>query len=166
MAWWQAESNFLDSVGTNNGSPTSSVTFTNGEVGRGFVFNGSTYIPVAASPSLNIGTNANGLTIECWIMPNAANVSGSGGPIVEWDSSSAIGLQFWSYGELFANLLDTSGNAHGIQTSTKVLVTNQWQHVAITYNKSTGLAALYLNGVVVVSNNFGNITPQTSLSCL
>ncbi|HMD55581.1 MAG TPA: immunoglobulin domain-containing protein, partial [Phycisphaerae bacterium] len=63
---------------------------------------------------------------------------------------------------LNANIKDTSGNAHVIQASSMIFDTNNFQHVALTYNKSSGIALLYLNGSVVASNNFGNITPQTT----
>jgi hypothetical protein len=74
VSWWRAEGNANDSIGTNNGTPTGGITYTNGEVGQAFVFNNTTsYIPVPASPGLNVGTN-NGFTIEGWIQPNAFDV--------------------------------------------------------------------------------------------
>ena len=98
VSWWRAEGNANDNIGTNNGTPTGGITYTNGEVGQAFVFNNTTsYIPAPASPSLNIGIGS-GFTIECWIQPNAFNVNGSGAPIVEWDSATTDGLQLWSQG--------------------------------------------------------------------
>jgi hypothetical protein len=43
-------------------------------------------------------------------------------------------------------------------------VANQFQHVALTYDKSSGVGKLYLNGVVVATANLGNFMPQTSTS--
>jgi len=71
----------------------------------------------------------------------------SGAPIVEWDSASTDGLSFWSGGVLFASLKDTLGNGHGFNSPAGLLDTNNWQHVALTYDKSSGLAAIYYNGV-------------------
>jgi hypothetical protein len=164
VSWWRAEGNANDSIGTNNGTPTGGITYTNGEVGQAFVFNNTTsYIPVPASPSLNIGIGS-GFTIECWIQPNAFNVNGSGAPIVEWDSATTDGLQLWSQGVglLAVNIKDTSGNAHKFNTVNNLLKTNNFQHVALTYDKSSGNAVLYYNGVAVTNANFGSITPQTT----
>ncbi len=162
VSWWRAEGNANDSIGTNNGTSTGGITYTNGEVGQAFVFNNTTsYIPVPASPSLNIGTN-NGFTIECWIQPNAFNNQEPGAPIIEWDSATTDGLQLWSQGALAVNIKDTSGNAHKFNTVNGILTTNNFQHVALTYDKSSGLAVLYYNGVAVTNANFGSITPQTT----
>ena len=65
-------------------------------------------------------------------------------------------------GQLFANIWDTSGNYHVFYSATGVLDPANFQHVALTYDKSSGNAFIYRNGVVVASANIGNITPQTS----
>jgi hypothetical protein len=167
VAWWKAEGNGLDSVGGNNGAPTAGITYTNGEVGQAFVFDGATtsYIPVAATPSLNgIGVNGSGFTIECWVEP----ASTASGPILEWDSATVDGLQFWiqSGSQLFANIQDTSGNSHSFFTGLNTLNSTNFQHVALTYDKSSGNAFIYRNGVIVASANFGSIIPQTTYSNL
>jgi hypothetical protein len=56
---------------------------------------------------------------------------------------------------------DTSGNNHQISFP-YVFDTNNFQYVAVTYDKSSGAAVLYLNGTNVASANFGSITPQTT----
>jgi hypothetical protein len=160
VAWWQAEGNANDSIGGNNGTPTGGITYTDGEVGQAFDFDGTGYIPVPASPSLDVGANGSGITIECWIKP-AANVNA---PVIEWDSAASDGLQLWVANNntlLFANIEDTSGNPHTISFP-YIFDTNNFQHVAVTYDKGSGLVALYLNGTAVATNNFGSITPQTS----
>jgi hypothetical protein len=160
VAWWPAEGNAIDVIGGNNGSPTGGISYTNGEVGQAFNFAGSGYIPVQASPSLNLGTNG-GLTIECWIKPAA----GVNAPVIEWDSSTTDGLQLWvataGSTQLYSNMKDTSGNNHQISFP-YMFDTNNFQHVAVTYDKGNGAAFLYLNGTNVASANFGNITPQTT----
>jgi len=40
VAWWQAEGNAYDSIGNNNGTLINGTSFTNGEVGQAFSFNG------------------------------------------------------------------------------------------------------------------------------
>src|ERR1039458_5695360 len=165
VSWWQAEGNANDFVGINNGIPHGNLLYTNGEVGQAFVFDHSTsYVSVPASPSLNIGATGNGITIECWIKPI---FTGTAMPIVEWDpSSAATGLQLWeeSSQQIYANLVDTAGNNHVFTSPNGMLNSTNFQHVALTYNKASGVAVLYWNGSVVATNNLGIFTPQTSYS--
>jgi hypothetical protein len=158
VAWWKGENNAFDSVGANDGTPVGGVTYTNGEVGRAFLLNGtSSYITVAASPTLNIGTGS-GITIEAWIKPSA-DVNA---PIIEWDSATTDGLQLWvAYDQLFSNINDVSGNPHTFSFD-YAFSTNYFQHVAVTYDKASGWARLYINGTNVTSSYFGNIVPQTT----
>jgi hypothetical protein len=161
VALWSGEGDANDVVGGNNGTPIGGVTYTNGEVGQAFQLNHTTsYITVPALPGLDIGATGSGVTIECWIKPDAFNVNVSG-PIIEWDSTTADGLQLWSGRSLFANLIDTSGNPHRIEFPT-MFSTSSFQHVALTYNKNDGLAVLYINGDPVASQNMGSFIPQTT----
>ncbi len=162
VSWWAGEANVNDSIGTNNGAIQGPVTFGSGEVGLAFVFNGTnTAVRIPASPSLNLGLS-NGLTLEAWINPsNAVQPC----PICEWNSDgAAYGAAFWiaSSGGLYANVLDTSGNNHIFQTGDNVLTAGVFQHVALVYSKTTGVATLYCNAVVVAQATLGSFTPQTS----
>ena len=164
VSWWQAEGNAHDNIGNNNGTQIGGIAYTNGEVGQAFVFNhSSSYIPVPASPSLNIGTNA-GFTIEGWIKPDATTLGTPGAPIIEWDSATQDGLDFWVYmGSLLGGIRNTNAaTTVTLQTASGILSTSSFQHVAFTYDKSSGQAVIYLNGVVVATSNFGSLTAQTA----
>ncbi len=167
VSWWKAEGNALDSVGGNNGI-NQNVTYTTGIDGLAFSFDGSasSYISIPASSNLDIGATGSGITIEGWIIPNYSATEDL--PIVEWDSASTDGLQLWAETpyRLYMNVKDTAGNDHALFSANNLINTNTWQHVAGTYDKNTGIAALYINGVAVASTNFGNITPQTTYSLL
>ncbi len=168
VSWWPAEGNGNDVVGTNPGNVGSGVTYSTGEVGQAFNFRGtnrSVFIP--ASPSLDVGLS-NGLTIECWIKPTELSVRH---PIAEWNNGSTFGVHFYvsqdwngggGPGDLFANITDTGAGWHPIFSAAGVLTTSTWQHVAVTYDKSSGLGKLYLNGAEVASADLGSFTPQTS----
>src|SRR6185436_3696495 len=43
-----------------------------------------------------------------------------------------------------------------------VILSNVWQHVALTYNKSSGVARLLRNGEIVMQSNVGIFTPETT----
>jgi Na+/proline symporter len=49
-----------------------------------------------------------------------------------------------------------------LQSSNGVVQPNVFQHVALTYDKTTGVATIYHNGAVVGSGNLGRFTPLTS----
>ena len=103
-------------MGANNGSCMAGVTFTAGEVGRAFIFDGSSgLVSVPASGSLNVGAGK-GFTFECWIQPAAL---AQAQPVAEWNSGAHAGVHLWissslrptggGFGSIYANLIDTAG---------------------------------------------------------
>jgi len=161
VAWWPGSTNANDVAGANDGALVGGTSYTAGEVGQAFNFNGvDAGVRVPASASLNVGAGA-GLTVELWI--NSADESG--GPVVDWTPlPPPYGVHLWANypkpGCLYANLVDTSGNSHVIETGN--LLTNRvFQHVALTYHKASGVAQLFLNGVVVQNLTLGIFTPNT-----
>ena len=82
QAWWPAEGNANDIVGTNNGVLLGGLGFTNGEVGQGFWFTTTNQgVLLPASPSLDIG-RTEGFTLEGWFKPSDLS---SPHPIAEWN---------------------------------------------------------------------------------
>ena len=167
VSWWPAEGNGADVTGSNPGTVNSGVSYSAGEVGQAFNFNGTSgTIVVPASGSMNVGLS-NGLTVECWIKPADLTVRH---PIVEWGTGSAIGVHFYVShgwfderpGNLMANIAEGDGNWHPVLTGPGLLNTTNLQHVALTYDKASGVGKLYLNGAVVASENLGSFTPQTT----
>ena len=162
VAWWPGDGNANDIVGTNNGTPLN-VTYASGEVGQAFVFNGSnSRVKILASPSLNVGLGA-GFTLETWVNPA---VPGQG-PLFDWNNAvGGYGVHLWlsvnSIGDLYANVQDITGTVHPFSSAPGIMNTNEFQHVALTYNKVTGVGVLYRNGVVVASQFLGIFTPETS----
>jgi len=169
---WAGEGNANDSQGANNGILEGGVTFVPGHRLRpALSFNGSDAdVKVPASPSLDVGLGP-GFTIEAWIKPGDLSLAR---PIVEWNSGGGpvpYGVHFWASeqlpwgtgpGCLYANLVDANGMDHYFSSEAGLLTTRAFQHVALTYARETGEAAMYLNGVPVAHENLGSITPQTS----
>ena len=170
VAWWQGEGNANDSIGANNGSINGGVAYTNGELGQAFSLDGTSgFVSVPAGSSLDVGLS-NGFTIEGWVNPTTTATQR---PILEWTTGGNIGVHFWisadnygglKVGSLYANLVDTGGGYHSFSSGAGLLFTNQFQHVALTYDKSSGTGRLYLNGLVVTQQNLGVFTPETSLN--
>jgi hypothetical protein len=168
VSWWRADFDANDQVGGNNGVLLSTTTFGPGEVGNAFQLDGiSAGVEVPAATSLNVGQGS-GLTVEAWVNTvYAAN----GQPVVEWNdyqNSGSFGVQLWvghpshSPGYFFANLVDTNGGYHVIDTVDGLVASNIFDHIAMTYDRASGQAVLYLNGALVASTKLGSFTPQTS----
>ena len=176
VAWWQAESNALDSVGTNNGtlSPTG-VTYVPGKVGLGFNFDGTNgEITIPDSPVLK-PTN---LTIEAWVRFSSSN---------SWETNGApVGEQYiiekpnqdGHDGYILFKLRDTNtlrdffvfgvntngtntwyspydiGSDTGVQSNG--IQTNVWYHIAgvLGSNVGSNYLQLYVNGQLAASTNF------------
>lgn len=173
VSWWPAEGNASDIAGSNNGTPVGALAYTNGEVGEGFYLtNANAYVDVPASPSLNVGTGS-GFTMEMWINPKDVSIQH---PLAEWGAGSQgsghLGPLFWisinlgngktGPGDLIVNLVDTSTASHLFYSAPGLVQSNMLQHVAITYDKTTGNAVLYYNGNIAVSANLGIFTPNTA----
>jgi hypothetical protein len=170
VSWWRAEGNLLDSVGTNNGVALGTISFNKGEMGQAFVFDGVSSIKVPASPSLDVGQGS-GFTIEAWINPTNLNLQ----ELFEWNQNNGVptgAAQIGVHmeinespgdGSIWGNIVDTFGSSHNFHTTNGLVMTNTFQHVAMTYDKASGLAFLYWNGLQVASASVGPFaTPQTS----
>jgi len=164
VGWWRVNGNVEDSVNTNRGILGGGVFFGTGKVAGGLVCaTNATGVRIPANAALNVGLG-NGLTIECWINPIDLKL----GPIVEWNNGAgAMGVHFWKGefagpGTLYANLVDTSGNNHVMQSVDGVVQSNVWQHVALSYDHATGIACMYCNGVLVKQQNIGVLSLRTS----
>lgn len=168
VAWYPGNGTAEDVQGGNHGTLQGGAAFTKGgKVGSAFLLDGvDDFISVPASNSLNVGAGG-GLTVELWIKPSDL---GQWRPLVEWNNGSAYGAHFWmnvNYGgslgpgALYGNLVDTSGVHHYVGTAA-VLEANVYQHVALTYDKTSGVARIFRNGVLIVETAVGAFTPQTT----
>ena len=144
VGWWQGESNAVDIIGGNNGSPANGAGFAPGKVGTAFSFNGiNQYVLMSNSPALNL-TNA--LTLEGWV--KVAAYSGN-------DATDIFGKNcpycFVQYGVGMNNLAGKwVFNSHlgntGLAEGGTAVQTNTWYHLAETFDGST--LSIYVNGVL------------------
>jgi hypothetical protein len=171
IGWWAFDGNPDDIQGSNQALLFGSPLFVAGKVGQSLSFDGlDDHAQVPAAAALDVGPG-NGLTFDLWINP--AEIS-TARPVIEWNNAASVeGVHLWmsaDFGEggqgpgsLFVNLKDTSGTHHIFSSAPGVLAANVWQHVAVTYDKTTGVAKIYLNGLIVAQQTLGTtFTPQTS----
>ncbi len=174
VALWSGESEGKDSAGSHN-LELFEVSYADGQVGRAFAMNGfSSCMKIADSADLNPGTDGGGLTISALIKPDS--VSGFH-PILEWNPINkipgTIGVQLWlgntpgSQGVLAAHLVGAEGDSgnyqpHSLVSHPGAVVIGRFQHVAATYDKTTGNGVLYVNGQVVARGQWGRFEPLTT----
>ena len=171
VSWWRGEGDAKDAYSTNDGVLTEGVSFAAGEVGQAFCFtNAGQALVVPASASLDVGAG-DGFTLEAWINPSD-NLGTY--PIFEWNTGSSWGVHFYvadgqpgnpnsGPAELYANVVDHFGGAHQLSSAGGVVASNVFQHVALTYDKTSGAATIYYNGQMVSQANIGaGMIPSTS----
>jgi len=168
---WRGEGNAADEFGLNNGITSGALAFVPGEVGQAFSFNGlNSEIQFNPSPSLNVGAGE-GFTIECWIKPTGVQAQQ---PLVEWTGGPFNDqVHLWisvtdmfgggGPGDLYVNVFDTTRTAHQIASPAGLIQPNVFQHVAVTYDKPSGVVRLFRNGVIIRTVNLGSgLTPLTT----
>lgn len=168
VLWLAGDGDTNDISGNgNNGALQNGANYVVGKVGQAFNFDGTDdSVSVNASPNLNVGTG-NGLTVETWIRPNSIS---SAQILVEWGDNAQIGAHLAlasvvggpSPGNISANLVDTGGANHFFNSAPNLVAANVYNHVAVTYDKTTGTGKLFVNGAVVANQNLGVFTPRTN----
>jgi len=148
---------FVDSSGFNNnaicGSPSQCPTL--GVPGApnaplsdyGFGFNSDQYLRVANSATFEYDTTES-FTWMAWIKTNTSSPilrKGIGGVNDLMLSIHATGQLRMSFGDFSVNNTLTGGPD---------LRNNQWHHVAVTLNRATNVATLYVDGVSLGGGNF------------
>jgi hypothetical protein len=155
--WWHMNegngTSVMDSSGYgNNGTLVGNVlpTWDIGKLGECLDFDTQGYVDIPDSLSLNL---TNSISIEMWV-----NTTG------QTDYNIAVGR-----GYLTSYLLGTgSGGDASISfyygganfLTYNVIVYNTWQHIVVTYDRSTTTAVLYVDGQAVNTNT--NIDPAVS----
>ena len=165
VSWWPGEGNATDIIGTNNGTVQGASNYLLGRVGQGFDMNGvSGAVRIPASPSLNVGLSG-GMTVEAWIYPSNTAVHS----IFEWtldanpgnyESGLDTGHPFYSACNLYGYFVDTNNTIHEL-FSFGPRASGSFEHVAMTYDKGSGIGRLFINGLMVTETNLGNFTAKT-----
>ena len=167
VSWWAAEGNTLDVEGVNNGVFNNGAAYDVGEVGQAFSFSGAgNSVKIPASPTLDVGQEP-GMSVEGWIKCTDSSIAR---PIAEWapngGANGTYGVHFYvnafGIGALYANVFDTNGQSHLLQSSAGLITNNVFQHVALTYDKGSGIGRLFANGALVAETQLGSFTPMTS----
>jgi Concanavalin A-like lectin/glucanases superfamily len=172
VAFWSGNGNAKDEIGHHDGELIGDCTFGAGLTGQAFNFSSPTAaVKIAGADDLDVG-RASGFTLEAWINPTDVSQAH---PIFEWNNSTYWGVHFHiapgqffntttGPGELYANIPDEHGMWHQLSSPAGVVTENQYQLVALTFNRRTGTAEIYCNGKIVGRRLFGPFIPLTDSS--
>jgi sugar lactone lactonase YvrE len=154
IGWWRGEGDATDAVGINNGTLYSAVGFVPGEVGSAFSFNGSSYVSIPDSPSLDALTSA--ITVEAWFKVN--QFSGQ-----DWTAIVSKGEGTWQIRRYVTSsqlTFTTIGLSNTELVGTRNINDGQWHHVAAVYDGA--MKYLYVDGTLDVSAPATGLISQTS----
>jgi hypothetical protein len=170
VAWWPADGNALDMVGTNHGSLQGSATFAPGKSGQAMQFNGAGEVIIADSSALRPSS----LTIQAWVKPvftSRPRVVADADCVLSKFNNSQEGYVFgivqdptYHYDDATSTFpkgtivfhAGVNGAAHGVFSSMPVPDDGKFHHVAGSYDG--GSFRVYLDGVAVGERSVaGNI---------
>jgi hypothetical protein len=133
----------------NNGTLTNGPTFNSGN-GGSIVFDGSNqYIKPPNSTTLQL-TN---FTLSSWVRINVQNIdqfiidtstNGGSGFGYSYRIKTDNKIRFWAY------------DANNALDSTTTISPNIWYNILVTYNNTSKIQSIYINGVFNVSNTHTN----------
>jgi len=167
VGWWPGDGDTRDLANANTGVSEGGLTFNPGRVGQAFHLNGTTADMVApASAALNVSS----FTLDAWVFPLD---SGTARPMLEYSTTTgSFGVHFWENlnssvqvtpGAVYANIVDSGGGSHVLATGAGALQLKQWNHVALTYDRTAGIGRIYVNGAAIAQASLGVFTPRTTL---
>lgn len=155
-AWWPANGSAVDVI---SGLPAilNGVGYTEGEVALAFNFNAKSYASVSATNNYDVGSSPAGFSLEFWTKGTPGYTCG----VLGW-SNGVILVEGGGNNGLYVNIVDTGGNSHSLTTPAVNVFDGQWHHVALTYDRVAGVADVYKDGLMLVSQSVGSFQPQTS----
>ena len=142
VSWWPGDDNTDDVIDGNSGAFVGNTSYSTGEVGQAFSFDGSNYVEVPDAANLDFAPNA-AITIDMWVYRTGS--AGAMHFIGKRVACSSINYQmgintFSGEGLFFGNGLDDE-----VATG-QDLPLNTWTHLAGTFDGST--YRFYINGTL------------------
>jgi hypothetical protein len=140
VSWWRGEGDTLDQIGGDNGAFVGNTTFSRGNVGQGFTFDGlGDAVPLGNPQNLQLQD----FTIEGWIRRASPTVTSQDTPtfgFIFGCTWGGYGLGLWNDGRLCLTKVGYSNIS-----STNTITDTAFHHVAVT--KFAGTISFYIDGV-------------------
>ncbi|MBI3267038.1 MAG: LamG domain-containing protein, partial [Chlamydiae bacterium] len=154
--------NFDDGTATDpshceNNGKLSGVTSVAGYSANGLSFNGSGYVCVPDSATLDA---EDALTVEAWVYPT--NMAAKNQQYILQRSGGTWGIYIYKGNVSF--FTDTTHKGGSWITCSASMKGNVWSHVAGVYDSKTGTMSLYMNGTLAASKSQSKELDVTPLS--
>ena len=170
VGWWRGENNANDENGAYNASWVGTSIYSAGKWGRAFSFN-RTNGYVNTSNIFDESTFSASVWFKASSLTNGTNILNNGFYSTD-TSTNGINKSWqlrlgWSAGDkvFFCVSNSTDGTCLGNSTNhagnSGYLFANNWYHVVVTYDGSSGNTSLYLNGVVNWTDLKANMVVST-----
>jgi hypothetical protein len=148
VAWWRAETNTLDALGTNHGTLFNGATYTDGTIGGAFSLDGvNDRVIIPDAPELRSAS----MTIEGWVRYNSI---GSLRTVASRSVCSGGFNSFTIYssaGMLRGFIGNASGQSSVAAIPSFALTSARWYHLAFTFDEATAMQTLYVDGTNAAS---------------
>jgi hypothetical protein len=155
LRWYPADGNANDFSGAHNAALQNGATFTLGMVAQAFSLDGVDDF-VQAPDDSDLTTNS--LTIDAWVKFAAGGNLNYPVLVSKYDSSVRYGVSWilfmYPSGQLaFVVYEGATGDSYRyLLTDSQVLTPDVWKHVAATFDVTTQLMQIYVDGVPVPSS--------------
>lgn len=151
VLWLKLEDNGTDSSGAGNTATASGGAYGTGKYDRGYVFDGDdATLTVGDSTDFDLDGN---FTIEMWVNLDLTAAIRYLFNRKE-DGSNLYNAYIVNNGAVYFYIKDATGT-DVIQTTPGVITADTWHHVAITGNRTTNTAIIYVDGNLV---GYGSLT--------
>lgn len=178
VSWWDGDAisgtTAFDIIGGEDGTLAGGASTASGKVGAAFSLNAfslnSNHVRIPSSPSLN---PTGSFSIEAWIFQTA---DGFLHIVAKWaDAGTWINQRAYSFHTLPGMGLRWAisdvahqdiASFHTFDTPPDVITLNTWNHVAATYDQSSGTRRIFVDGLQVATRTDSPITVTSSIADL
>jgi hypothetical protein len=161
VSWWPGDGNPNDIIDGNHGTFVGNVSYSTGEVGQAFSFDGSSYVEVPDAANLNFAPNAP-ITVDMWVYrTGTAQIMHFIGKRAGCTAGTFINYQM-ALNMSTLKGLSFGGDGGGVVTG-QDLPLNTWTHLAGTFDGST--YRFYINGTLAGTGT-GTLGPANNAPLL
>lgn len=167
VAWWPANGSAEDVAGGHY-SVSEVIHYGDGQVGQALGLGANSLLRILPSVLLDVGSSPEGFTLEVWVRPSA-DIGGvpGGGTIFEWEGRAMeFGVTTTRPHALIVEMDGQNTIDHSFVAPDDVIETGVYNHVALTYDRPTGVAKLYCNGAQVATETFRSFCVPTTQALL
>jgi hypothetical protein len=142
VSWWGGEMNTGDTTGQNHGTPVGTVSYTQGQVGQAFSFNGNGYVQVPDSTTLEPSR----ITVEAWVRHPGS--PGQNRYVLSKGGNGIASYAIWtSEGGLRFYISDNFRHSYVSSDAGLSVWDGAWHHVVGTFDGAA--VSLYVDGAQV-----------------